>query len=72
MRKFIILSLSPIHLPPIMTLDTPYSLSEAVPMPVLVVRMTELVLVVYQTRIDTGYTCTMQAPIMLLSVTLHF
>lgn len=56
------LSLPSIHLPTIIALDAPYCLPKAVSMPMLVVRMTEFVFVVHQTRIVPGYPRAMQVP----------
>lgn len=57
-------SFSPIHLPPIMALYTPYSLSDAVSTPVLVVRMTVFVFVKDDTRHIPWNISAMQVPIM--------
>lgn len=64
LRKFMILSLPPIHLPPIMALYTSYRLSEAVPTPVLVVGMAIFMLVEDDTRRIPRNTGAMQIPVM--------
>lgn len=64
LRKFIWLPLSPIHLPPVMALYAPYSLSEAFSTPVLVVGMAVFVFVEDDTRRIPRNIGRMQIPVM--------
>lgn len=57
-------SFSPIHLPPIMTLNTPISLSEVISAPVLVVGMTVFVFVEDDTCRISRNAGAMQVPVM--------
>ena len=54
----------PVHLPSVMALDAPNRLSEAVSTPVLVIGMTVLVFMEYDTRRITRNTGAMQVPVM--------
>ena len=55
--------MSTIHLPPIVTLDTPYRLPEAVPPAVLMIRMAESVLVEDHAGAFAWIASAMQIPI---------
>ena len=62
--KFMILSLPPIHLPPVMALYAPNRLLKAVSTPVLVVGMTIFMLVEDDTRCIPRNAGAMQVPVM--------
>ena len=62
--KFVILSLPPIHLPPVMALYAPNRLLKAVSTPVLVVGMTIFMLVEDDTRCIPRNAGAMQVPVM--------